>query len=195
MDEKTQRSGRDTKAEAQRVALALFSAKGYEATSLREIADHLGISKASLYYHFKSKEDIVTSQMTSRGNEAAELLAWTRTQPASPELLERTVLRWVDGTTIDKLRGIRFINTNPALMRTMKDGPGVGTLRESLSEIAEFLAGDQADPARILLIRMALLSINSAASAAAGTPTSDEDIVEAARSMARALLAELRSLD
>jgi len=176
------------------VALALFSTKGYEATSLREIAEHLGISKASLYYHFKSKEDIVTSQMSSRGDEAADLLAWARAQEPGRDLMERTVLRWVDATTIDKLRGIRFINANPALMRTLSRGSGVGTLRDSLSEVASYLAGDDAGPARLLLVRMALLSINTAASAAAGTGCTDEGIVASAKRLAHALLGELRSI-
>ncbi|HEX3565116.1 MAG TPA: helix-turn-helix domain-containing protein [Acidimicrobiales bacterium] len=41
------------------VALDLFIEKGYDKTSLREIAEPLGFSKAALYYHFASKEDIL----------------------------------------------------------------------------------------------------------------------------------------
>ena len=41
------------------VALDLFIEKGYDRTSLREIAEPLGFSKAALYYHFASKEDIL----------------------------------------------------------------------------------------------------------------------------------------
>ena len=40
------------------VALELFTEQGYEATSLREIAERLGVTKAALYYHFPSKDDI-----------------------------------------------------------------------------------------------------------------------------------------
>jgi AcrR family transcriptional regulator len=40
------------------VALDLFLEKGYDKTSLREIAEQLGFSKAALYYHFASKDDI-----------------------------------------------------------------------------------------------------------------------------------------
>jgi AcrR family transcriptional regulator len=40
------------------VALELFTEQGYEKTSLREIADRLGVTKAALYYHFPSKGDI-----------------------------------------------------------------------------------------------------------------------------------------
>ncbi|HMK98534.1 MAG TPA: helix-turn-helix domain-containing protein [Acidimicrobiales bacterium] len=41
------------------VATDLFIEKGYDKTSLREIADRLGFTKAALYYHFPSKEDIL----------------------------------------------------------------------------------------------------------------------------------------
>ncbi len=40
------------------VALDLFVDKGFDKTSLREIAEKLGFSKAALYYHFASKADI-----------------------------------------------------------------------------------------------------------------------------------------
>lgn len=41
------------------VALELFTERGYEKTSLRGIADTLGVTKAALYYHFERKEDIL----------------------------------------------------------------------------------------------------------------------------------------
>ncbi len=41
------------------VALDLFTTQGFDGTSLREVAERLGITKAALYYHFESKEDIL----------------------------------------------------------------------------------------------------------------------------------------
>ena len=43
------------------VATELFIGQGYESTSLRQIADRLGITKAALYYHFQSKEQIFSA--------------------------------------------------------------------------------------------------------------------------------------
>ena len=40
-------------------AVGLFSRKGYAATSTREVAQLLGIQKATLYYHVDSKEDLL----------------------------------------------------------------------------------------------------------------------------------------
>jgi AcrR family transcriptional regulator len=41
------------------IALELFTTQGYDKTSLRQIAERLGFSKAAIYYHFASKEDIL----------------------------------------------------------------------------------------------------------------------------------------
>ena len=40
-------------------ALELFTEQGYDKTSLREIAQRLGVTKAALYYHFERKQDIL----------------------------------------------------------------------------------------------------------------------------------------
>jgi len=49
----------DTRERIITVAARLFSEKGFNATSIRDIADELGVTKAALYYHFTSKEEIL----------------------------------------------------------------------------------------------------------------------------------------
>src|SRR6266536_445163 len=66
----------DTRSRVQKVALELFAEQGYEKTSLREIAERLGVTKAALYYHFKSKEDIVHSFTDDYFAEFDALLDW-----------------------------------------------------------------------------------------------------------------------
>lgn len=50
-----------TKERIQQVALELFVLHGYEKTALREISDRLGITKAALYYHYASKQELLIS--------------------------------------------------------------------------------------------------------------------------------------
>jgi AcrR family transcriptional regulator len=47
------------------VAIDLFFKKGYFATSISEIARGCGIQKASIYYHFPCKEDLLMAIMTT----------------------------------------------------------------------------------------------------------------------------------
>ena len=72
------------------VAQQLFATHGYDRTSLREIAAHLGVSKAALYYHFPAKEDILlalagdlideVAAMTSQAEQAHDLSPAAREQ-------------------------------------------------------------------------------------------------------------------
>jgi AcrR family transcriptional regulator len=57
----TSQSAPSTKARIQDAALDLFVKHGYEKTSLREIADQLAITKAALYYHYASKQELLKS--------------------------------------------------------------------------------------------------------------------------------------
>ncbi len=43
------------------VALNMFSERGYEAVSIRDICGEVGIKESTLYYHFKNKKDILDS--------------------------------------------------------------------------------------------------------------------------------------
>lgn len=51
------------------VAEELFVTKGYDKTSTNDILERIGIARGTLYYHFKSKEDILNA-MIERINEA-----------------------------------------------------------------------------------------------------------------------------
>ncbi len=55
------RSAPQTRESIQDVARELFAQKGVQRTSLQDIADRLGITKPALYYHFKSRDDLVRS--------------------------------------------------------------------------------------------------------------------------------------
>lgn len=49
----------DTRDRILEVALELFISQGYDKVSLREIAEQVGVTKAALYYHFASKEELL----------------------------------------------------------------------------------------------------------------------------------------
>ena len=51
----------DTGGEIINCAAKLFAKRGVGSVSLRDIADELGISKGTLHYYFKTKEDLICS--------------------------------------------------------------------------------------------------------------------------------------
>ena len=54
---------RSTKQKILDAALDLFSTQGFDATSVSQIADEVGIRKASMYSHFSSKQEILEGLM------------------------------------------------------------------------------------------------------------------------------------
>jgi AcrR family transcriptional regulator len=50
---------RNTKEKIFDASIDLFAQKGFDAVSMQEIADAVGIKKASMYYHFSSKDQIL----------------------------------------------------------------------------------------------------------------------------------------
>jgi AcrR family transcriptional regulator len=50
---------RSTADEIAAAAADLFARKGFAATSIREIAEAVGVTKPTLYYHFESKEGLI----------------------------------------------------------------------------------------------------------------------------------------
>ncbi|HXE30278.1 MAG TPA: TetR/AcrR family transcriptional regulator [Terriglobales bacterium] len=54
----------DSRRDILRTAARLFQERGYDATSMQDIASALNFSKAALYHHFESKEEILVQIMT-----------------------------------------------------------------------------------------------------------------------------------
>lgn len=66
-------------------ACTLFARKGYFATSIREIADSMGIQKASLYYYISSKEDLIYQISKSAMEHVSASVSAALAQVSGPE--------------------------------------------------------------------------------------------------------------
>jgi AcrR family transcriptional regulator len=134
----------DTRARIQCVALELFAEQGYERTSLREIAERLGVTKAALYYHFKSKEDIVRSFSEDHFARLDALIAWAREQPpgldTGREIIDRYVEVLTDGSDV-----FRFLEQNQATLHNHESGKHrFEQFRPRLDTLVELIAGRDA---------------------------------------------------
>ena len=112
-----------------RVALELFSKQGYDKTSLREIAERLEVSKAALYYHFMSKEEILRALVVGIPQAFDELIAWGESLPRSVES-RKEILRRLAALTSEKLNPVlRFVQANGTAIEAVSDD------RESMHEV------------------------------------------------------------
>lgn len=81
---------RDTRERIHTVALELFISQGFAKTTMQDIADQLGLTKAALYYHFPTKRDLIRSVVQPAVDDVNRFLTEMRNQGVPrQELLER----------------------------------------------------------------------------------------------------------
>ena len=136
----------DTRPRIQQIALELFAEQGYERTSLREIAERLGVTKAALYYHFKSKEDIVRSFTEDYFGQLDELVSWAKEQPRTHATAQEVIERYI-GIVMESREVFRFMERNQATLRETEHGKHRFTqFRPRLNALVEILTGPGATP-------------------------------------------------
>jgi AcrR family transcriptional regulator len=149
----------DTRTRIQRIALELFTENGYEATSLREIAERLGFTKAALYYHFKTKDEIVDSLVDERTNRMAELVAWAQTQPRTLESRCEVLRRYSDMLHQQEHHAlVRFFERNQSSMAQHKAG---AVMKERLRELQDMLADPSAPLTKRIRASLAIFALHS----------------------------------
>jgi AcrR family transcriptional regulator len=150
----------DTRGRIQAVALELFAEQGYDKTSLREIAERLDVTKAALYYHFKSKEDIVSSLVEDYFGQIDDMIAWGRTQPRTPEsraqVLDRYYRIVAEGTGV-----FRMLHHNQASVNALAHAKNRSELfRERMDAMVGLLTGPDAPLEDQVRAAVALASVS-----------------------------------
>jgi AcrR family transcriptional regulator len=107
----------DTRERILAVANELFIEQGYEGTSLREIADRLDITKAALYYHFRSKDEILRVLLEPFDTLLDELLG--RLEDAHDVQSWADALTWVISQIFDYLDFFRLVDRNRHIVELM----------------------------------------------------------------------------
>jgi AcrR family transcriptional regulator len=82
------------KAEILDAAEILFNTKGYDATSISDIIDQVGVARATVYYHFKSKEDVLDALLertTAEFLAAAKEIAGDKSIPVFERLFRALI--------------------------------------------------------------------------------------------------------
>ncbi|MGW7824223.1 TetR/AcrR family transcriptional regulator [Streptomyces puniciscabiei] len=137
---KHQRRG-NTRQRIQDVALELFAEQGYEKTSLREIAERLDVTKAALYYHFKTKEEIIVSLFEDLTKPIEDLIEWGRRQPHTLETKQEVVRRY-SRVLADAEPLFRFMHDNQGTVRDLRIGD---TFKDRMRDLRDILIDPKAE--------------------------------------------------
>lgn len=96
-------------------ALELFWRRGYEATSMADLVDHLGIGRASIYATFGNKHELYLKALDRYGEtqDPPLLDALSKPGPALPAV-RQMVRRFADESTVETRRARGCFITNTA---------------------------------------------------------------------------------
>jgi AcrR family transcriptional regulator len=149
----------DTRSRIQAVALELFTEHGYEKTSLREIAERLGVTKAALYYHFKSKDEIVSSFVEDRLRMMDELIKWAQAQEPTAETRREVLSRYADDLFGNERSSVmRFFEQNQTALKSMASGL---QMRERMMSLAALLCRPANSPESQVRAGLALFAVHT----------------------------------
>lgn len=174
------------------IALDLFIRKGYAETSLREIAAELGFSKAALYYHFESKQDILMALHMRVHTVTDDVLPVLEAEADAGAVWERLVDLLI-GLTLRHRRLIELHIRNQEAVAELHRDPALAKHGPVITEIQDQLLSllkDPSVPVETRIRRIASLGAMTAVLVGASVlqDVPDAELEAALREVARDLL-------
>lgn len=102
-----------------RTALALIADRGFAATSTREISERLGFTKAALYYHFRTKDDLLAAIIEPAVEDLRQLVASVWPASGDPADVAPSVRRRLMAGYVE------LVARHAGLIRVLSDDPAV----------------------------------------------------------------------
>ena len=135
-------SAEGTRARLLDAALTLFAMNSFAGTSLQMIADHVGITKAAVYHHFKTRDEILASVIEPTGHELRAAIEAAE-ERRSPTARAETMLTGFVDVTIRHRRVIALICTDAGVTHTACSREDVTLL---IARLLRLLTAHQSPP-------------------------------------------------
>jgi AcrR family transcriptional regulator len=147
----------DTRARILQVALELIAEHGFASTSTRELAERLGFTKAALYYHFRTKDDLLAA-LVAPALEGLAALVGEAPVHRSPMARRAVLVAYIDLVTAHEDL-IRVLSQDPSV----KHRPAQAASGPLYERLTAMLSGDEnPDTAQQARVRVALGGIHAA---------------------------------
>ncbi|MDD9379627.1 TetR family transcriptional regulator [Streptomyces sp. ZAF1911] len=138
----------DTRQRILRVSTELFGVHGFHETSLREIAERVGVSKPAVLYHFPGKADILGALVEPMLRELADALARAAAASGAPDgsgassgPSERARWAAIEGVLDVWLEHRHLLRLNFQDMALATTGPVFAQLRDAMLRANFLVAG------------------------------------------------------
>ncbi len=167
-----------------KAALRLFAMHSFAGTSLQMIADNLGVTKAAIYHHFKTRDEILTAVVKPALEELRGVIAAAEAQRTPGARAEALLTGFVD-LTVHHRTLIGIVGTDPGVIHALSTHPDIAEL---FGRPLEILSGAEASPAGEINASLVLSGIACTASSPLLTHIDDATLREHLLASTRRLL-------
>jgi AcrR family transcriptional regulator len=115
-------------------SLELFAQRGVGGTSLQMIADAVGVTKAAIYFQFKTKDEIVLAAAEDELARLEEVVEAAEAESSATRRREVLLTRIVD-LSVDRRRTVSVILSDPVVLRFFADHPRYRWVVDRLSDL------------------------------------------------------------
>ncbi|TVT46973.1 TetR/AcrR family transcriptional regulator [Amycolatopsis rhizosphaerae] len=180
----------DTRTRLLATALRLFTEHGVEGTSLQMIADALGVTKAAVYYHFKTKDEIVEAVAEPGLRELGQVIDEASRLRRRGARIDHLLTGFVD-TVVRHRALVALFSSDPGIARAL--ARTWTSPEENFSvRILGILVGEESDLNRMVAAHVAVAGIALAGGSPQFAGVDDDTLREQLLDVGRRLLGRPR---
>jgi AcrR family transcriptional regulator len=139
-------------------ALEVFARNGVGGTSLQMIADEIGVTKAALFYQYRSKQEIVLAAAESELARLDDVISAAETSASADEAREVMIAGMVE-LAVERGRRMGTILSDPVIVGYFADHGG---FRATMQRLRHVLIPDDHRPESAVRLAMVIAAVSGA---------------------------------
>jgi AcrR family transcriptional regulator len=171
----------DTRQRLIDVAVDLFTRHSFAGTSLQMIADEMGFTKAAIYYHFHTREELLAAVVEPIFEQLSVVIAAAEAQRSATARADHMLCGYAELAVANRAL-VSVLASDPSVITLLREQPLWAHL---ITRQLALLAGDEEEPGGLIKATVALAGISSAVGPAWMTrtrgghtaPVDDDDLL------------------
>ncbi len=160
----------DTRQRLIDVAVDLFTRHSFAGTSLQMIADEMGFTKAAIYYHFRTREELLAAVVEAIFDQLRDIITTAEAQRSATARADY-MLRGYAELAVANRALVSVLACDPSVTTLLRGQPHWADL---ISSQLTLLAGDEQDAGGLIKATVVLAGISSAVGPAWITVADDD---------------------
>ena len=151
-------SAADTRQRLIEVAVDLFTRHSFAGTSLQMIADEMGFTKAAIYYHFRTREELLAAVVEPIFEQLSAIITAAESERSAAARADHMLVGYAELAVANRAL-VSVLACDPSVTTLLRDQPHWSEL---INQQLALLAGDVRDAGGLIKATVVLAGISSA---------------------------------